>query len=304
MSTEQGEPSGEPKSGSKGDPTAVILYRAPTTAPIPTFFATEPPIIEMSASEAPRLAPGSNSAATEPPATPHQRADAAAHAATERGAAAPSAKPPSAATDTARSGRFVLLAACVALAACSGAIAGSLGYAQLVHAPASKTATVHGDSTAAVHADSNEDMHALKETTAQLRANVKTLSDNIAAIRASTAASNAGVTVQLTKIAETLDRLERGERRAAAAAPAAPAAPETTGSIGAEAKPAAKPAIVEGWVVRKIYDGAALIEGRYGMVEVEPGMVLPGLGRIHDIKRQDGHWVVVTAKGLIMPLHP
>ena len=36
-----------------------------------------------------------------------------------------------------------------------------------------------------------------------------------------------------------------------------------------------------------------------GMVEVEPGDVLPGLGRIEAIRRQDGHWVVITSKGMI-----
>jgi len=56
--------------------------------------------------------------------------------------------------------------------------------------------------------------------------------------------------------------LDRDRRAAAAVAP--PAAPETTGSIAAPAsgdpKPGAKPPIVEGWAIRKVYDGAALIE--------------------------------------------
>ena len=41
-----------------------------------------------------------------------------------------------------------------------------------------------------------------------------------------------------------------------------------------------KPPIVQGWVLRRVYDGAALIEGRDGIIEVEPGIVAPGLGRI------------------------
>jgi len=52
--------------------------------------------------------------------------------------------------------------------------------------------------------------------------------------------------------------------------------------------------------VRRVYDGAALIEGRNGIIEVEPGSVVPGIGRIEAIKRQDGRWVVVTARGLIV----
>ena len=44
---------------------------------------------------------------------------------------------------------------------------------------------------------------------------------------------------------------------------------------------------------------AALVEGRYGVVEIIPGDLVPGLGRIQEIKRQDGRWVVVTSRGLI-----
>jgi hypothetical protein len=54
-------------------------------------------------------------------------------------------------------------------------------------------------------------------------------------------------------------------------------------------------------VVRDVRRGTALIEGRMGLVEVEQGDVVPGLGRVDAIRRQDGRWVVVTARGLIMP---
>ena len=60
-----------------------------------------------------------------------------------------------------------------------------------------------------------------------------------------------------------------------------------------------KPPTVPGYVLRRVYDGAALIESRNGMIEVEPGIMVPGLGRIEDIKRQDGRWVVITSRGII-----
>jgi hypothetical protein len=66
-----------------------------------------------------------------------------------------------------------------------------------------------------------------------------------------------------------------------------------------ESKEAAKPNIVEGWILRDVYRGRALLENRYGLYEVEAGANVPGVGRIETIKRQDGRWVVVTAKGLI-----
>ncbi len=209
--------------------------------------------------------------------------------------AAPPAAPAAAvAAPPARAGRFVLLAASVALAASIGAVAGSLGDAELQRHLLGAAEAPRGEIP--------EDVRGLKDTVAQLRANVKTLADSVAAMRASMAASTATVNGQLSKLTEALDR---GERRAAAAVVPVAAA-ETTGSItmpaAGEPKPPGKPPIVEGWAIRKVYDGAALIEGRYGIVEVEPGMNLPGLGRIQDIRRQDGHWVVVTPKGLIMPI--
>ena len=57
---------------------------------------------------------------------------------------------------------------------------------------------------------------------------------------------------------------------------------------------------VEGWVLRDVANGGALIEGRQGIFEVYAGDAVPGLGRIDAIRRQDGRWVVVTSKGLIV----
>ena len=62
-----------------------------------------------------------------------------------------------------------------------------------------------------------------------------------------------------------------------------------------------RPPVLEGWVVRSVYNGAALIQGRLGgVMEVEPGDNLPGLGRVENIRRQDGRWVVVTSRGVIV----
>lgn len=58
--------------------------------------------------------------------------------------------------------------------------------------------------------------------------------------------------------------------------------------------------MVEGWVLRDVAHGGALIDSRRGMYEVYAGDIIPGLGRIDAIRRQDGHWVVVTSKGLIV----
>ncbi len=154
-----------------------------------------------------------------------------------------------------------------------------------------------------------EEMKALKETVVQLRTATRTLSENLAALKTSVNTSNTAQNTQIGKIAETLERVEKGQTEqrktiAAAAASTAHAAETSRASI---AKPqttdpnnALKNSIVQGWVLRRVYDGAALIESRDGIIEVEPGSIAPGLGRIEGIKRQDGRWVVMTSRGLVI----
>jgi hypothetical protein len=79
------------------------------------------------------------------------------------------------------------------------------------------------------------------------------------------------------------------------------AEPSRTGSVP-DAKAAAKPKPVEGWVLREVYDGGALVESRNGrLYEVAPGRNLPSVGRVESIERRGRIWVVVTAKGIIGP---
>jgi len=137
--------------------------------------------------------------------------------------------------------------------------------------------------------------------------------------------------------ADRLDRLERAEAESSAkivrlndaterlrvavqSTPGMPSIPpvtsrETTGSVTSNAasafgavrlaatpKPvdAGKLPVVQGWSLRDVNHGLALIEGRNGFYEVYAGDPIPGLGRVDSIKRQDGRWVVVTTKGLVV----
>ena len=88
------------------------------------------------------------------------------------------------------------------------------------------------------------------------------------------------------------------------------AAKETTGSIPTptpapktvaanKPEPSRMPTI-EGWRIRDVANGGALLEGREGLYEVYAGDPLPGVGRVDAIRRQDGRWVVVTSRGLIV----
>ena len=178
-------------------------------------------------------------------------------------------------------------AAALGMAACLGAVAGSAGSAAVhVFGPAPRTS----------QADPLDDLRSLKESVAQLRGHVKVVNDNLAGLRANFGTVTSALTSQLAKISDEVEKVERlqSDRRAGTSGAESAAAPAPS-----EAKPP-RPPVVEGWVLRSVSDGVALVEGRHGVIEIEPGDSLPGIGRIHEIKRQDGHWVVVTPKGLIV----
>jgi hypothetical protein len=124
---------------------------------------------------------------------------------------------------------------------------------------------------------------------------------------------------KLARLSEAVDKLRAAPPAAPTPVATAPvAAKEVTGSIAPPAPalvaaaaaapvplPAPKPEVarlptVEGWVLRDVANGSALIEGRRGMWEVYAGDPVPGLGRVDAIRKQDGRWVVVTSKGLIV----
>ncbi|MGD9544758.1 MAG: hypothetical protein AB7F41_06980 [Methylocystis sp.] len=59
------------------------------------------------------------------------------------------------------------------------------------------------------------------------------------------------------------------------------------------------PRVVSGYRVRDVYHGAALIESARGMIGVEPGEFVPGVGRVIAIQERGGRWVVITESGEI-----
>jgi hypothetical protein len=206
--------------------------------------------------------------------------------------------------------RIAALAAVVALAVMAGTLGGVLATAAL-------TQHVAGDDAAT---GSNQ---ALDAAMARIDADILALKAGVEH------ASRLGMS-QFGKTSERLDKLEKAQaepaakiaklseavdklRGAPAAAPvpvaaATAAAKDVTGSVS---PPAAAPATapkaevgrlptVEGWVLRDVHRGGAMIDGRKGIYEVYAGDFVPGLGRIDAVRRQDGRWVVVTSKGLIV----
>lgn len=69
---------------------------------------------------------------------------------------------------------------------------------------------------------------------------------------------------------------------------------ETTGSIE-RSRP-----VLRGYIVLGARDDVALVEGRNGERAVRRGDFLPGAGRVQEISRAGGSWVVLTEQGQIL----
>jgi hypothetical protein len=214
--------------------------------------------------------------------------------------------------------RIAALAAVIALAAVAGAIGGALATAGFGHDGS--------DSTKVASSRALEDTISRIDTeVAALRTSLEQASKHSASQIGKTSdrldkveKAQAEPAAKLAKLSEAVEKLRTASAAAPAAAPvaAAPAAPvapkESTASIQTANAgpaqvplPAPKPEVarlptVEGWVLRNAGNGSALIEGRQGIFEVYAGDQIPGLGRVDAVRKQDGHWVVITSRGLIV----
>jgi hypothetical protein len=215
--------------------------------------------------------------------------------------------------------RFGAMAAVVALATVAGALGGALATAGIGKLMAEDSA----QASAQVPAKDS----ALEATVARLDADIVALKASLehtakAGVTQFNKASDrldkvekaqAEPAAKLAKLSETVDKLRAAQASATTAAAAPAPAKEVTGTVPQQAAAAAAPApaapakpevarlpTVEGWVLRDVANGSALIESRRGMYEVYAGDPIPGLGRVDAIRKQDGRWVVVTSKGLII----
>ncbi len=168
----------------------------------------------------------------------------------------------------------------------------------------------------------NTEIRNLRETVAQLRKQVSGVSENLDGLRTAVDQSSKATNDRFGRFAENLDRIERvsssstvkldklAQAQAQAPAPAAVAsqppsqtmpmmasvaAPEITGSV----PPSAPRKVVKGWSVRQAYEGIAILQGPNGVVEAVLGQQVPGLGRIEEIKNENGRLVVESSGGVI-----
>lgn len=200
--------------------------------------------------------------------------------------------------------RISALAAVVALATVAGAVGGALataGYQHFNAADEIKTASVSNHALEETVTRLEAELAAVRKLGAERSAKVNDRIDRVEKAQAEPAA-------KLARLSEAVEKLRATPPPAPAPSPVASVATpkETTGSIQPPVPtPAPKPEIarlptVEGWVLRDVANGGALVEGRQGIFEVYAGDPLPGVGRVDAIRRQDGRWVVVTSKGLIV----
>ena len=69
------------------------------------------------------------------------------------------------------------------------------------------------------------------------------------------------------------------------------------------ALPETGPTPLEGWSLREVTAGIAVLEGPTGIWRVTPGDTLPGVGKVESYIRSNGQWIVATSSGLIsMPV--
>jgi hypothetical protein len=207
----------------------------------------------------------------------------------------------------ARMSRVAILAVAMALSAAAGSTVGAMAASMFV-----KPQPLSFDDAKSIEVNN-------------LRGVITQLSAEMASLKASIDNNSKSANAQFAKLAERVDRaqvepsqrvlklselVEKIERRTAAApaqaqaqvqppAPTLASAPDVTGSVAPKQQD--RPAVVTGWIIREVFDGRAMVEhDRLGFYEVVPGANLPGIGRVETIKRQDGRWVVVTPKGLIL----
>jgi hypothetical protein len=122
------------------------------------------------------------------------------------------------------------------------------------------------------------------------------LNKEVAALKASVAAANKSTRGEVAKITERL----RSAPEITGSVPALPAAVPTPPPRPAAAE--IRPPVVRDWSIRYVRGGFVYVRGHGDTYQVQLGAPLPGLGPVQQVKRQDGRWLVVTPKGLIVSM--
>jgi hypothetical protein len=85
----------------------------------------------------------------------------------------------------------------------------------------------------------------------------------------------------------------------AARAPQSTAVERTKVSTKPAPVPETRPTTIEGWTIREVSGGTAVLVGPNGVWNATRGDLVPGVGKIYSIVRWGNRWIVATSRGLI-----
>jgi hypothetical protein len=101
------------------------------------------------------------------------------------------------------------------------------------------------------------------------------------------------LTAKQEQLSDELQAVEQGIKQKTSSAPLQ----------NSTTTPQSIPTPLEGWTLREVTNGTAVLEGPTGIWRVTPGDTLPGVGKVESYIRSNGLWVVATSRGLIsMPV--
>src|SRR5271156_4968887 len=60
-----------------------------------------------------------------------------------------------------------------------------------------------------------------------------------------------------------------------------------------------RPKTIEGWTIREVVNGVAVLEGPNGVWRSRRGDTVPGLGKVDSIVFWGHRWIVATSRGLV-----
>ncbi len=246
---------------------------------------------ELPAVESPPLSPASEIATTPPAAAEPSAVEVPAIEASIEPAPVKTAELPPRIwprfTIRPRHKRYGMLAASVTFAAALGTVIGALA-------------------SGGFSAPAKPEVAAIEQNKA-MQQSIAKLNKEIAALKTNLDQANKAAHTQIAKIS---DRLEHQ----AAEITGSIAAPKTVAAAPmAEPVPLPRPAqrlaaesphipVVTGWTIHDFRNGYVFVANHGEVYQAQLGAPLPGLGPVQSIKRQDGRWMVLTPRGIIVSM--
>lgn len=186
--------------------------------------------------------------------------------------------------------RYGVLAASVTFAAALGAVIGALASSGSAPPPA------------------KPDVAAIEQSKA-MQQSIAKLNKEIAALKTNLDQASKTAHTQIAKISEKLEQQAAEITGSIAAPQTIPAAqlplpvPRPAQRFAAmEPPPPARTPVVTGWTIHDFRNGYVFVESHGEVFQAQIGAPLPGLGPVQSVKRQDGRWIVLTPKGMIVSM--